>query len=667
MGVNVQNTQNEPHRALRIRGIAAPDLTRDFYITDIPMDRYNTDRVTVNRGANSILFGLGSPAGIVNNTLKKAQLGGDSSQLQFRLGNTFTGEELSWRFAGDFNVVLKKNKLAFRLALLEEDQHYMQEPAFKRDSRIYITGTARPFKGNTIRAYYEKGEVDANNPDPTGPYENISRYLEARDLIHEARGDNTLPIVGDTYGWAVREDGKTEFVWQGTPANGIVQTPNLFKTLTFVWDPTSESVAYGLQPNMPGNRFRSATPLPGLTPPPSNGRASQYKSVENIGRTNAVDGYQYQGLTDLDFFDFSETLIGGYNGFQNRDFEAYNVTMEQLFLGGDLGFEVGYDYQEYFRESFNPYRGQYTPIRIDMNETLTDGRPNPNLGRPYVLSRSQVNLADNTTDREAFRATAFYKLDFEKVLGDDSLLGSLLGEHTFTGFFNSQEVNSRIISEAEGFFGDDDLYLDNIFGTVRFPRTTTLISYIGPATDLYSDPAGLSMDSFSLDRDMILANNQLLAPGTSVDNVAYLHEQRNPRAIEIHTIDRENYIQDGRLERTEIDSYSFVWQSFLLNRHIVPTSTTLSIRSRASPSMERSPTLSMRKPSSAGGLSATGRSPSSSCPRVRTLVSTTTLRRTSSPTRAGSTSMAATCRPPPARPRTTGSRSPCSTTSWWPS
>jgi outer membrane receptor protein involved in Fe transport len=234
MGVNVQNTQNEPHRALRIRGIAPPDLTRDFFITDIPMDRYNTDRVTVNRGANSILFGLGSPAGIVNNTLKKAQLGSDAYQVQARLGNSGTGEDISWRVMGDFNVVVVDDKLAIRLALLEEEMNYMQQPAFKRDSRHYLTATARPFKGMTLRGYWEKGDMDANNPDPTGPYENISRYLEARDLIHEANGDTSLPLVGDSYAWGVREDGKTRYIWEGTPANGIIRTPNLFKTLTFI-------------------------------------------------------------------------------------------------------------------------------------------------------------------------------------------------------------------------------------------------------------------------------------------------------------------------------------------------------------------------------------------------------------------------------------------------
>lgn len=57
----------------RVRGLAAPDLTRDYFPTGIPFDSYNTERVEINRGANSALFGLGSPAGILNNSLVNAQ------------------------------------------------------------------------------------------------------------------------------------------------------------------------------------------------------------------------------------------------------------------------------------------------------------------------------------------------------------------------------------------------------------------------------------------------------------------------------------------------------------------------------------------------------------------------------------------------------------------
>jgi len=50
--------------ANRVRGVAAADQTRDYFITAVPLDSYIVDRVDVNRGPNSMLFGLGSAGGI---------------------------------------------------------------------------------------------------------------------------------------------------------------------------------------------------------------------------------------------------------------------------------------------------------------------------------------------------------------------------------------------------------------------------------------------------------------------------------------------------------------------------------------------------------------------------------------------------------------------------
>ena len=61
-----------PTEGTRIRGLAAADNTRDFFLSDIPWDSYNTDRVDISRGPNAILFGEGSPAGIINAGSKSA-------------------------------------------------------------------------------------------------------------------------------------------------------------------------------------------------------------------------------------------------------------------------------------------------------------------------------------------------------------------------------------------------------------------------------------------------------------------------------------------------------------------------------------------------------------------------------------------------------------------
>ena len=62
-------SRTNPQTSSRTRGLAAPSFTRGFFVSDIGFDTYNTERVTVNRGPNAILFGVGSAAGVVESTL----------------------------------------------------------------------------------------------------------------------------------------------------------------------------------------------------------------------------------------------------------------------------------------------------------------------------------------------------------------------------------------------------------------------------------------------------------------------------------------------------------------------------------------------------------------------------------------------------------------------
>ena len=64
----------EPHNNNRIRGLTSADITTQYFRTDIPWDSYNTRRIDVQRGANSVLFGLGSPSGIINVTPTEAEI-----------------------------------------------------------------------------------------------------------------------------------------------------------------------------------------------------------------------------------------------------------------------------------------------------------------------------------------------------------------------------------------------------------------------------------------------------------------------------------------------------------------------------------------------------------------------------------------------------------------
>ena len=131
-GVDESGSLINPGGQQRVRGLAAADLTRDFFPTDIPWDAYNVDRIDINRGANSFLFGLGSPAGIVNASLKNAEFYTRGS-VEARYGSHGTK-----RASLDVNQELLKNVLALRVGLLYDDQKYQQVPAYQKDKRQFV-------------------------------------------------------------------------------------------------------------------------------------------------------------------------------------------------------------------------------------------------------------------------------------------------------------------------------------------------------------------------------------------------------------------------------------------------------------------------------------------------------------------------------------------------
>ncbi|MDE0770390.1 MAG: TonB-dependent receptor plug domain-containing protein, partial [Opitutaceae bacterium] len=175
----------DPAQSQRVRGLASASLTRNFFLTDIPFDSYNTDRVEISRGANSILFGIGSPGGVINaSTVLAHSDGEDFNEVSFRLG-----ERGSHRETVDVHRVVVDGRLAVRLNLLNKDTRYKQAPAYEEDQRIYLTAEAVLFnnEGNEkigplrARASYENGNIEGNPPSILPPGDGFSSWWALPD------------------------------------------------------------------------------------------------------------------------------------------------------------------------------------------------------------------------------------------------------------------------------------------------------------------------------------------------------------------------------------------------------------------------------------------------------------------------------------------------------
>src|SRR5690606_24498564 len=134
--VSTQNTNelslfSNPSGNTRVRGLTSADNTRNYFLSDIPWDGYTVSRVDLQRGPNALLFGLGSPAGVVNTTIDSAEFK-NAGQL-----NVETDQFGSLRVAVEYNQVLIDGQLAAKVAILHNERKFRQHPAFSDDKRVF--------------------------------------------------------------------------------------------------------------------------------------------------------------------------------------------------------------------------------------------------------------------------------------------------------------------------------------------------------------------------------------------------------------------------------------------------------------------------------------------------------------------------------------------------
>ncbi|MEM9159607.1 MAG: TonB-dependent receptor [Verrucomicrobiota bacterium] len=451
----------EPQTNLRVRGIGAPDLTRGYFLTDIGFDAYNTERVEINRGANAILFGLGSPAGVVNHSILKANLGRDHGQAKVRFG-----EHRSFRTEIDYNKVLIEDKFAIRVAALYEDQQYKQRPAFERDNRLFIAGALKLDERTHFRFNTESGDITANRPSVIAPTDWVSGWLLSGKPIHDLYYDGTPNVVPGinsrmrdindlTQGWAGVPEGIVLDLGEGTVVSSSeaidqprVNSPGFFAYGTIaVYDAVNPDAAVSGLSNLQSNHWPKKGSVVHPLRPDHVNSYRDYRMRDTAGLRHlygdSATGVEEQGLNDRTLFDWVNNMIGGDTADQNTDFQTFSASLDRLFLPEkNLGIEIAYDYQSYKSDAFTPFQDRFAGISIDSNPHLpltAEGvlEPNPNYLRPYVFTRyNRRQIRDNT--RKTARATAFYDLNLEERF--DSKWLSWLGKHTFTGLVNTQTI-----------------------------------------------------------------------------------------------------------------------------------------------------------------------------------------------------------------------------------
>jgi hypothetical protein len=539
--------------ATRSRGLAEFDNTRDYFLSAIPLDTYNSDGVVINRGPNSILFGLGSPAGIINNQLKKAAF---SDQNTVRLTSSSFG---STRETVDLNKEIMENKLAIRLIALNDHRSFQQKPAFKDDQRVYgaVTYQDRLFKNSSwlnrtsLRGNFESGKIEANNPWIAPPVDEISNWFRL--------GKPSWNVV----------DG----VWQTKTASVIdVTRPGLLRNLTAVYrDPTSSTADAGYAGVTAGARQFVADSV--TTPGGSVRSPMVLATTTRTGFSMTLAGdpmgrfTSSPSLIDRSVFDYRNNKLSGDYDREKGDFTAYGLTFEQLFFADQsLGLELAYDRQSFNKQSRQLASSIDATLQVDINEVLMNGEPNPDYGRIFFTS-----FPYNSSSRqhsESMRATMFYKFNFAEKFSNSWL--KHLGRHIVTGLLNRQDSDYWY---AGGFtYTSSSSDYNTTYGG---SANDYLAIGRGPWTDIhYVGPSILGANSLA-DVSGVQRLTAIQTPAGGMSSYVWnktTGQFENKTFTYLKNSDDGSYLSSGiTFNRQVIDTMAGTAQSFFFNDKLVST------------------------------------------------------------------------------------------------
>lgn len=345
------NSANNTVASARVRGVRIDGNTQDFFTLRLPLDIYNLEQISINRGPNSLLFGVGNPAGTLTGVSKRATF-----TDRYEAMASFDRWD-GWRGTLDANKVLIPNRLALRVAALRRDSRYFVTPAYWKEDRIYVAGTAelatRRNWRTTLRFNAERADADRLLPNLRTPNETITPWLENNSPtvagVRPAANPSTLPRG------LVRDFGANQLVLIDGGSNSI---PLLN------WIHTARGGVTGAEVRA----LDADHPLP------------YDRNYNGPTRTSDYAGNNYTVFLEQELGE--NTFVELAYGESKRDLDWVRS------LGGDS-------------------------IEVDGNETLPNGQPNPNVGKFFTQGVNRIQFQREVSRQ--LRLTAAHTLDLRRT------------------------------------------------------------------------------------------------------------------------------------------------------------------------------------------------------------------------------------------------------------
>lgn len=509
LGNNVASLTNAT--ANRVRGLGVPTPMINYYksIGNIPPDSYNTQSFEISRGPNAIIYGLGSPAGMINQSTAQADLSRNTNRVELR-----TDDRGSFRSSLSFNRVLLQNKLAIYGALLYDDRQFERKPSYDISRRQYGAITYKPFSKTALSFNFENYNNSNRRPNTISPVDLVTQWNLAGRPIYDpvtktinVNGRTVGPYIANasspyaqqTRNYIINMPGynpalrNTASDLTFTSYNGITifgqnaLNPALSSTVpnpnaSALWVPGLSQFNQGrsimqisdgqltnwVQP-LYGQSYRTGynNPAVGADPTAVSTTASAANYVwgnatwadmynrdyyQSGGWTNNsfitnLGNYKYPGVTDRSILDWKKINVNAANFGKTKN-KTYIFDLQQG-ITDDLFISGGWFRQDYEQVSnYTIAQLNATALKIDVNQNLPDGRPNPYVGLPFVNDFDPDQYVNKEVN-DRFRLMMAYTPDFTKNSG----WTRWLGRHQFMGLWSRDEDLTTAIRKRLNYVG----------------------------------------------------------------------------------------------------------------------------------------------------------------------------------------------------------------------
>lgn len=470
-GAQVGSVVNEaanflsPNTNTRVRGLAEADNTRNYFRTNVPWDGYNVDRVDLLRGANGILFGLGSPAGVVNAGLISPVMDtmGDVEFVVDGYGSV--------RSSIDYNLEAIEDQLAIRIAGLVDREKYKQKPAYEDDDRFFAAARFDPEFLNrngiftSFSANFEVGDIESNHPRYVTPHDRFTPWFDSANEggyyttnINTANRDSNS--VNDDPPLPPRLEFKPFLQGDFISVNNVLWEVDHENGLQHVRMTGIETTGSLNPDGTVNNALEPATIMASDSFPAVIADYPTY--ARHAGLPFGDSGlYVQRHMRDEGIFDFYNKLMDGPNKLEEMEWTTYELQFTQTYFDAKVGINANYFEQDWEGGVYSVI-GYRADLGIQVNETVypeqaisndpawpqgvipSDDVLNPDLGRAYFAAESGASSFRTYIDRTAWRAQAYLKHDFNE--GDDGgWLMKLLGNHRLTAaiMYEDEFIDTR--------------------------------------------------------------------------------------------------------------------------------------------------------------------------------------------------------------------------------